>query len=74
MECAKLKAMVRQTLFAVAKTETKPILTGELFRVKGDVLNVVAIDGHIFAIRREKLVKAAEIKDFVVPQIVICVE
>ena len=39
IECAKLKAMVRQTLFATAKSETKPILTGELFSVKDGILH-----------------------------------
>jgi len=67
MEAAKLKSMVRQTLFAVAKTETKPILTGELFSVKEGILNIVALDGFRLAIRREPVIEAIGIEDFVVP-------
>lgn len=67
IECAKLKAMVRQSLFAVAKSETKPILTGELFSVKDGILNIVALDGFRLAIRREKVIEAIAISDFVVP-------
>lgn len=67
MECAKLKAMVRQTLFAVAKSETKPILTGELFSVQDGILNIVALDGFRLAIRREPVIEAIAISDFVVP-------
>ena len=66
MECAKLKAMVRQTLFAVAKSETKPILTGELFSVQDGILNIVALDGFRLAIRREPVIEAIAISDFVV--------
>ena len=62
-----LKDMIRQSIFAASKDTFRQILTGELFRVKDGVLNVVAIDGHRFAIRREPLVKAGDVKDFVVP-------
>lgn len=67
IECEKLKAMVKQTLFAVAKSEAKPILTGELFSVKDGVLNIVALDGFRLAIRKEPVIEALGIKDFVVP-------
>lgn len=62
-----LKEMVRQTVFAASKDSFRPILTGELFKIEGDILNIVALDGRRVAIRREKLIKSAQIDSFVVP-------
>ena len=67
IESSKLKAMIRQTIFATSKGEFRQILTGELFKIEGDVLNVVALDGHRLAIRREKLIDASYKENFVVP-------
>ena len=56
---------IRQTVFSVAQTDLKPILTGVLFRVKDNVFTMAAVDGVRMALRNEK----AEYKDlsFVVP-------
>ena len=39
-----LKDMIRQTIFSVATDQTKPILTGEKFEIKNNILEMVAID------------------------------
>ena len=67
IEAIDLKAMIRQTIFATSKGEFRQILTGELFKVEGDYLKVVALDGHRLAIRKEKLVKSSPLKDFIMP-------
>jgi DNA polymerase-3 subunit beta len=50
-----LKNMVNMTRFAVATTEAKPILTGELFEIGDGVFNIAAIDGYRLALRTEKV-------------------
>lgn len=50
-----LKSMISQTIFAVSQNDIKPILTGELFEISNNVLNVVAIDGYRMAIRSESI-------------------
>ena len=50
-----LKNMINQTIFAVAVTDNKPILTGELFDITDFNFNLVAIDGHRLAVRSEKI-------------------
>ena len=37
--------MIKQTIFSVATDESKPILTGELFKFDENCFNAVAIDG-----------------------------
>lgn len=49
-----LKNMIKQTIFSVAIEETKPILTGELIEIKGNDLNIVAIDGFRVSYRNTK--------------------
>lgn len=46
-----LKSMIRQTLFAVAQDETRPILTGVLFEVKDKTLSFVALDGYRLSLK-----------------------
>lgn len=60
-----LKSMIRQSIFAVAQNDLKPILTGVLFEIKDNIFNMVAVDGVRIAMRTEK----TEYKDlsFVVP-------
>ena len=65
---ATLNDMISRTLFAVCTTDGRPILTGSLFEVVGDVLTVVSVDGQRLALRREKLSKAPGMDfSFVVP-------
>lgn len=46
-----LKNMIKGTIFAIAQDETRPILTGILFEVREQKLNLVALDGYRLALR-----------------------
>jgi DNA polymerase-3 subunit beta len=63
-----LASMINQTIFAVADNDVRPIYTGSLFDIEGDVLTMVAVDGYRLAKRKEKL-ESAKMEDcsFVVP-------
>lgn len=61
-----LKSMIRQTIFAVADTDAKPIHTGTMFELDGTALRLVSVDGYRLAIREEP-VQCAEPTSFVVP-------
>ncbi len=61
-----LKSMITQTIFAVAQTDAKPVLKGELFEIENNVLKIVAIDGYRLAIRTE-MIKYGGTAKFVVP-------
>ena len=63
-----LRSMINQTIFAVADTDVRPIYTGTLFEVDGDMLTLVSVDGYRLAKRCEKLESAhMENCSFVVP-------
>lgn len=53
-----LSDMISRTIFAVSNNDGRPILTGSLFEVVGNVLTVVSVDGQRLALRREKLEQA----------------
>lgn len=61
-----LKSMLGQTLYAVAKADTRPIQTGILFDLADGLLNLVSVDGYRLALRREKVESGGHIS-FVVP-------
>ncbi len=61
-----LKSMIRQTLFAVADTDNKPVHTGSLFELSGGQLRVVSVDGYRLAMRTEPVISQEELR-FVVP-------
>ncbi len=48
-----LKDVIASTYFAVAQTDARPILTGELFKLENKKLTVVALDNHRMALREE---------------------
>ncbi|MFS0638914.1 DNA polymerase III subunit beta [Mesobacillus foraminis] len=50
-----LKALVRQTVFAVSTSETRPILTGVNWKVENKELTCIATDSHRLALRKAKL-------------------
>ena len=50
-----LKAMIRQTVFAVSTSETRPILTGVNWNVENDQLICIATDSHRLALRKAKV-------------------
>jgi len=47
-----LKTMIRQTAFAVATTETRPILTGVLWKLVDSQLTFIATDSHRLTMRQ----------------------
>jgi DNA polymerase-3 subunit beta len=47
-----LKAMIRQTVFAVSTSETRPVLTGVNWKIENNELNCIATDSHRLALRR----------------------
>lgn len=47
-----LKTMIRQTVFAVSTSETRPILTGVNWRIENNELICVATDSHRLALRK----------------------
>lgn len=61
-----LADMVRQTGFAVAVTDVKPLLTGIKFEMKPDGITAVALDGYRLALRREAVQCGAEL-DCIIP-------
>ena len=63
-----LRSMINQTIFAVATNDARPIYTGSLFEISGDMLTVVSVDGYRLAKRSEKIEKGRmEDCSFVVP-------
>ncbi|HJV17395.1 MAG TPA: DNA polymerase III subunit beta [Bacillales bacterium] len=50
-----LKAMIRQTVFAVSTSETRPILTGVNWKVENNELICIATDSHRLALRKAKI-------------------
>ncbi len=61
-----LKSMIKQTIFAVADTDSKPVHTGTLFELKDKLLTLVSVDGYRLALRSEIVEEDIELK-FVVP-------
>ena len=61
-----LKSMIRQTIFAVADSDAKPIHTGTLFELEDGEIRLVSVDGYRLAVRKEK-VQNRENMSFVVP-------
>ncbi len=64
----KLVRMIKKTIFAVSKDETRPALNGVFWHTKDDTLNMVATDGHRLAkISRKDIKIGGYSKDIVVP-------
>ncbi len=59
-----LKDLIRQTVFAVSTSETRPILTGVNMKVEGEELSFVATDSHRLASRNIPLKEQAESLSF----------
>ncbi len=48
---AKLCDAIAKTLFATSKDQSRPVMTGSLFRVTGDVLTIVSTDTYRLAVK-----------------------
>lgn len=57
-----LKSMIRQTVFGVSSSETRPILTGVNWKVGNNELNCIATDSHRLALRKATI--HSETEDF----------
>ncbi len=55
MQGRQLKEMINQTVFAAAREESRPILTGILMQFEDDVLTMAAADGYRLAVRKARL-------------------
>ncbi|MBQ7453993.1 MAG: DNA polymerase III subunit beta [Selenomonadaceae bacterium] len=62
-----LRDLIRKTVFAVAKDETRPVFTGCAFELKGDKISLVATNTHRLALAVEKLPETYGESSFVVP-------
>ncbi len=50
-----LKFMIRQTVFAVSTSETRPVLTGVNWKVINNELSCIATDSHRLALRKARI-------------------
>lgn len=62
-----LKEIIRQTIFSISDNENNKLMTGELFEVNGNRLNVVSLDGHRISIRNIELKESYDSIKVVVP-------
>jgi DNA polymerase-3 subunit beta len=62
-----LKEMIHQTIFSIAIEEIRPILTGELFEIKDNYLNIVSVDGYRVSIRQKELDQSFDNISVVIP-------
>ena len=66
IQASVLKSMIKQTIFAVAETDSKPIHTGTLFDIRDKKIKLVSVDGYRLAVRSEQIKEDFELR-FVVP-------
>lgn len=63
-----LKSLIKQTVFAVSTSETRPVLTGVNWKVENDALICIATDSHRLALRKAKIDSSKEQSfDIVIP-------
>lgn len=63
-----LKTLIRQTVYAVSTSETRPILTGVNWKIENENITCTATDSHRLSLRKAKVEsKAAENYNVVIP-------
>lgn len=67
MEQAKLRDMIRQTIFSIAQDGSKPVLTGELFELRSNSVHVISVDGYRISFRKNSLLTGSGDTDVIVP-------
>ena len=50
-----LNSMIKQTIYAVADTDVKPINKGTLFEIENKIFRMISLDGYRLAIRTENI-------------------
>lgn len=63
----KFKDMIKQTIFAVGTNENRYILTGSLFEIENEKINIVSVDGYRLALKKEVFEPTDIFDSFVVP-------
>lgn len=63
----KLKEVIRQTIFSILPNDSNKIMTGELFDLKENRLQIVSLDGHRVSVRNLELHHSYEPKRVIVP-------
>ena len=62
-----LRNLIRKTVFAVAKDDSRPVFTGCCFEVKGSEISLVATNTHRLALAKAQLPDSYEDCSFIVP-------
>lgn len=62
-----LRRLIRRTVFAVAKDESRPVFTGCCMEIKNDVLTLIATNTHRIAIATEELKEHVDDCTFIIP-------
>lgn len=57
-----LRSMIKQTIFATAQDETRPILTGALMEIENSEASLIALDGYRLALKKVKINYSEDIK------------
>ena len=63
-----LKSMIKQTRYALAKTDIKPVHKGILFEISGGEITLTAVDGYRIAVRIERADASVSDQHFIVPE------
>ena len=63
----KIMGQSRQTIFSIAQDGSKPVLTGELFELKNNSVNVVSVDGYRISFRKNSLMMGSGETEVIVP-------
>lgn len=62
-----VKEIIRQTIFSTVENESTKLMSGELFKIEGNNMRVVSLDGHRISIRNVGLKENHELIKVVVP-------
>jgi len=62
-----LKELIRQTIFSISAGDSNPLMTGELFEIRSNILRVVSLDGHRISMRIIHLEKDYENEKVIIP-------
>ena len=62
-----LRSIIVQTVFSISDNENNKIMTGELFAIEENRLQVVSLDGHRISIRNIELPEVHESQKLIVP-------
>ena len=62
-----LRNLIRQTIFPISQDESKPVLTGELVEIEGDMIDLVSVDGYRISYKKTELFQSAGSGRVIVP-------